>query len=246
MKQVEISTSNHVAIEYELSSVGQRFTAFILDTIIIVIYLVMISFFAAAFTISISDPNIVLLLNFILALPAVFYSLICEAYFNGQSIGKSIMGIKVARMDGKNPGFGEATIRWTFRLIDIWFSAGSLAFLLITGSEQSQRIGDSLANTIVINKKPKDLYSVEDILSIKDTSDYKPLFPSVVSFTDDDMLLIKNTLDRSSKFPSPKHDELLQALREKVVERLGEDREKASTQKFLKKVLQDYIVLTRS
>lgn len=246
MKHIEITTSNHVGIEYELSSSWQRLIAFFIDGIIIFIWYLLSSFFAEAMFSNNLDNSTSTVVVVLFQLPAMFYSLICEAFFKGQSIGKAVIGIKVVKMDGTNPSIGEATIRWSFRFIDIWFSAGAFAMLLISGSERSQRIGDSLANTIVINKKPKELYSINDILALKDVRKYTPSFPAVIQFTDDDMLLIKNALDRADKYPSDRHDDLLSELRSQITERLALGKIKANNHKFLKKVLQDYIVLTRS
>jgi len=246
MKQVEISTSNHVSIAYELSSVWQRLFAFIIDLIVIFMWLLIAEKLSDGFNAGALNETAAMILSFIFSLPAIFYSLLCEVFFKGQSIGKALLGLKVSKMDGTNPGFGEATIRWSFRLVDIWFSAGSMAMLLVAGSENSQRVGDTLANTIVMNKKSKDLYSIDDILSLKDTSEYKSDFPGIIRFTDDDMLLIKNALDRAEKYPNKNNEGLLQELRNRVTSDLGLDELKASNKKFLKKALQDYIVLTRS
>ncbi len=180
--------------------------------------------------------------------PAFFYSLICEAFFRGQTIGKYALGIKVVRMDGKNPELGESTIRWAFRLVDLWFSAGTVGVLLISSTERAQRVGDLLANTCIINLKPKNTYHIDDILSIKDTSKYEPKYPTVTQFTDDDMLLLKNALDRSKKNPNKHHVALLNMLSDKIKEKLNVQSEelKLSNEQFLRTVLQDYIVLTRS
>ena len=47
MKHIEISTSNHVAIEYELASVSQRSIATIVDIIIVFVWLYLIQSISA-------------------------------------------------------------------------------------------------------------------------------------------------------------------------------------------------------
>ncbi len=245
MKNVDISTSNHVSIEYELAPLSNRIISTIIDFIVLAVWLFISVSIAEGLSDHVEDQEIIQVLVFS---PALFYSLICEAFFRGQSIGKYALGIKVVRMDGKNPELGESTIRWAFRLVDLWFSAGTVGVLLISSTERAQRVGDLLANTCIINLKPKNTYHIDDILSIKDTSKYEPQFPTVTQFTDDDMLLLKNALDRSKKNPNKHHVALLNMLSDKIKDKLNLQNEelKLSNEKFLRTVLQDYIVLTRS
>src|SRR5690606_28870911 len=166
--------------------------------------------------------------------------------FNGQTLGKLALKIRVVTMDGKNPGVGPSSIRWVFRLVDIWGSAGALAMLVSSSTERAQRIGDILANTTVINLSPKTIYKISDVLSIKDNSQYSATYPNVTRFTDEDMLLLKNALDRAKKYPNEKHREILSTISNQIRNMLNIKTESQEDEKFLKTVLQDYIVLTRS
>ena len=55
----------------------------------------------------------------VIGLPVMFYSLIQESLWEGQTIGKKLMKVKVIKLDGYQAGFGDYLIRWLFRLIDI-------------------------------------------------------------------------------------------------------------------------------
>ena len=103
-----------------------------------------------------------------------------------------------------------------------------------------------MANTVVISLKPSNSFSVSDILSIKKNDNYEATYPAVTQFTDDDMLLVKNTLDRLKKYPNDKHKEVAKELVVKVAEKLNVAPPEKKKVAFLKNVLQDYIVLTRS
>ena len=244
MKNIEISTSNHVAIEYELATTFNRVVASIIDFAIIIIWLTSTS--NSLFQSKFIDSTTELIVGMILMIPFVFYSFFCELILKGQTVGKLVLGIKVVKMDGKNPGFSECTIRWAFRLVDIWGSAGALAFLMISSSEKAQRIGDVFSNTMVINLRPKNVYTLNDVLSIKDSSKYTPVYPAVTTYTDEDMLVIKNILDRLKKYPNKNTKELVKEMSSKVKEKIKVNSEKIDDQEFLRTVLQDYIVLTRS
>ena len=78
--------------------------------------------------------------------------LIYFSYFEsktGQTPGKSIMGIKVVRMNGKKLTLADAFVRTLLRIIDgIGFYI--LGLIVIAVSEKKQRIGDMAAQSIVV------------------------------------------------------------------------------------------------
>jgi uncharacterized RDD family membrane protein YckC len=80
-----------------------------------------------------------------------YYALL-EGYL-GQTVGKMLLGIKVVREDnGDVPGFGAAAIRTVLRVIDVLPFAYLLGFIAIQISAKNQRLGDMLANTLVVRK----------------------------------------------------------------------------------------------
>lgn len=132
-------------------------------------------------------------------------------------------------------------------LIDYWMSLGSFGFLTSSSSDRNQRIGDMVAGTVVIQVKPSVNYTIHDILSIKTSKNYTPKYPGVTSLTDDDMLLIKNAIERVRKFPNKNHKKLVVDLAQKCQNLLAIEKiPEGGTITFLKTLLQDYIVLTRS
>jgi uncharacterized RDD family membrane protein YckC len=80
-----------------------------------------------------------------------YYALL-EGYL-GQTVGKMLLGIKVVREDnGDVPGFGAAAIRTVMRVIDVLPFAYLVGFIAIQISGKNQRLGDMLANTLVVRK----------------------------------------------------------------------------------------------
>ncbi|MEM7105572.1 MAG: RDD family protein [Bacteroidota bacterium] len=241
MSKIEISTTQNVSIEYELASLSERIFAFIVDQIILwVTVLILTAIFVPA------GGFFYNLVTFILILPIfVFYSLFSEIFLNGQSLGKRVFGIKVVKLSGDEPGLNDYIIRWTFRMIDIWFSFGTVASLLIGSSSKRQRLGDLVANTAIIKIKSSFHLKLKDILKINSLENYEITYPAVRQFSEQDMLLIKTVLARVQRFPNRAHKEALYDLVTKVTKKMGiENRPKNSTQ-FLKTLIRDYIVLTR-
>ena len=95
---------------------------------------------------------LLLMLLLILLIPFLYHILLESHLGKGQTLGKRILKIKVTTLDGKVPSYSQATIRTILRLVDnCFFYLVGLAVILL--SEKDQRIGDILANTIVVEEK---------------------------------------------------------------------------------------------
>jgi uncharacterized RDD family membrane protein YckC len=245
MKTIDIITSHNVGIDYEAASVMNRGVASILDLLVMGAYFLIILFISAAFGVETWDFSLAAMIFYILMLPIFFHSVLLEYLLKGQTVGKLAMGIRVIRLNGENARLSDYAMRWAFRIIDFWISAGSVAAIFIASTEKGQRLGDILAQTAIVKNKPEQVYSIKDILNIMDRSKHEPTYMGVAKFTDEDMILIKNAISRVQKYPNEPHKQLVRELATKAAKELnlGEVPEKKLT--FLKTLLQDYIVLTR-
>ncbi len=249
MKKVEILTANTIPIQYEAASMLNRGVALLLDFIVKIIYILIISFIIGMLFTGINlfgDQTLSYLIQFVLIwIPITFYSLILEYLLKGQTVGKLIMGIRVVSITGENAKINDYIMRWLFRIVDFWFSLGGIGAMLIYTSQNSQRVGDILAQTIVIKNKSTQLYSIHDILNIKSKSNHPPTYLGVVQFTDEDMLILKNTITRYKKYPNSAHKAAILKLTGKMCALLQIKEVPQKKMAFLKTILQDYIVLTR-
>lgn len=85
------------------------------------------------------------LLSFLI--PVAYYT-----YFEGttgQTIGKKAMNIRVVKPDGRPCDFASALIRSILRVVDS-LVIGLVGIVVISVTEKKQRIGDLVANTIVV------------------------------------------------------------------------------------------------
>jgi uncharacterized RDD family membrane protein YckC len=238
MKTIEINTAQNVTIQYELASLGNRIAAFFID--LIVLFGLISSLNVFLLQIGAGEVFLYLMLTTVF----LFYTMCCEILLDGQSVGKMAMGIKVVKLNGDPATAFDYLIRWAFRFLDIWISAGSIAAMLISSSSYNQRLGCLLSGTTVIRKSSTRTFSLNDILSIHSIQNHKPSYPNVVQLSERDMLFVKKVLERNKRFKNASHIELLEKLADKIADIIGVNVQH-DKEKFLKIVLADYIVLTR-
>lgn len=250
MKTISFTTSQFVTIDYELASPIYRAVAAFLDLIFLCIY-----FMIASYIISMNlfDPDFNSVQNrfsvltiFLIRLPWLLYSPVIEYLTNGRSLGKLIMGIRVVKSNGETAGLREYFTRWIFRIVDIWAGGFGFLALLVSGTtEKRQRIGDIMADTVVIRVKDTQMYGLKDVLSIKNSDNHVPTYPNAIRFSDEDMLLIKNTILRVQRYPNQANKDFAIELANETARLIGLPETPAKKMEFLKTVLQDYVVLTR-
>ncbi|WP_299438325.1 RDD family protein [uncultured Aquimarina sp.] len=136
------------------SNIGNRILAGFIDYLIIYAF-----FFAYVYAYGEPDPDGGYSVSGLPALiPVIFWGLMTiglEQLF-GATIGNSIVGLKPISINGisEKLSFGQSLLRHLLDPIDMFFF-GLVGILTIQNSEKNQRVGDLVANTIVV--KIKDL-----------------------------------------------------------------------------------------
>jgi uncharacterized RDD family membrane protein YckC len=187
MEQFQIETAQNISISQNTAHLGDRMLAFLIDTFIIIAYYILIIIILVSLDMDMGDSWAIYLL---LSLPAFLYYLLLETFTNGRTIGKVAMKIRVVKLDGSNPNFGNYFVRWIMRIVDITLSSGGVAVLTFLIRGQGQRVGDIAAGTTVISEKKR--VSLRDTLLQDLPIDYIPRFPQVTVFSDNEMQTIKN------------------------------------------------------
>lgn len=233
-----------MTISYDLAPLRERILAFVLDSIVKSVAVGILVFLIGILTGGNSDA--MLLFFFLIVFPVItFYTLFFEAVMHGSTPGKRMLKIKVIKLNGKQAVFQDYLLRWMFRLIDIYLTAGISGSLMILSSRNSQRAGDMLSNTVCVRAESKGSISLKEVLRIDSRMSYEPVYPSIRSFREEDILTIKSALDRYRTYGNTGHRRVISDMAVHVAGKLQLPAVPKDEEAFLRTVIKDYIVLTR-
>lgn len=246
MSQLSIITTQNVVINFTAASVGERILAFLTDTIIQIAYAITV-FYGIFSLLQLGNliknwdnwSRIALIILFFI--PIIFYSILLESIFEGQTFGKRLLKIKVVKIDGYQASFGDYLIRWLFRLIDIFSNSGILALISIVITDKSQRLGDISAGTSVISLKNN--ISINSTILQEIDEQYIPTYASVIKLSDNDVrIILENFL-----FAKKNYDlEKLKKIKTKIETVTGIKNQSGNDADFIKTILKDYNYYTQN
>jgi uncharacterized membrane protein SpoIIM required for sporulation/uncharacterized RDD family membrane protein YckC len=155
---VRIETPEHVRLGFELAAIGSRSAAVVADAIIMALGIVTLLLLLAMLG-EITSSEWILnvgMTGFFILLFAIQwgYFFICEGFFDGRTIGKKALGLRVIGAGGTPITLQAAALRNLIRVIDLQPLGSSLVGLgLIALHPKSQRLGDILAGTVVVRDR---------------------------------------------------------------------------------------------
>lgn len=237
MKKISIRTAQNILIDFQVAPLSHRILAFLIDIIIIAAVTGLLALILLAL-----NPYFV----YILPLIFIFYTPVSEMIMNGQTLGKKAMRTRVVNVNGKEPTALDFLIRWSFRLVDIYSTLGSLAVIFISTTARGQRLGGILSNTLVVSLNSEMDLSLKDILQIEDRSNYEPQYTEAYRFSESEMLTVKSVIERYNTYHNKAYINLVEVAAQRCATVLGIKLVPDNKIEFLKTVLRDYIVLTRS
>lgn len=253
MSHIQINTIFNIDLHFDAAPLHKRIIAYAIDFVILIAYLYLMKTILYS-SLDLSFEENMGLDILIITLPMLFYSLITETSFNGQTPGKAIMSIRVISMDGGEPTFGQYLLRWVTKVFEwpflfgyIFFSADAVYYyafvtcflgigiiIAIAVTKNSQRLGDLLAGTAVVDTKTS--FTVDDtvFMNVSNTN-YKVSFPEVMRLSDNDINTIKTVLSQSKG----KITDTAERIELKIKEVLN-IKSDMHTPDFLEKLIQDY------
>ena len=203
MATSSILTGQFVHIEQTPASIGERLLAQLIDWTVQAVYLSGMIYLDANYLTKLfaaSSDLEVLFIFLVVIFPTLFYGLLCELFFGGQTVGKRLLKMRVVKTDGSTPGIGAYLMRWMFMLIDGPTMSG-LGVLVMVFNKSNQRIGDLAAGTLVVKEKSyrKLQISLDEFEPF--SRNYRPAYPAAENLSLEQVSLIDQTLSLKDDDP---------------------------------------------
>lgn len=160
---LKVETPELLELRLPLAGIGPRFLAALIDYVVLIAATIVLMIVAgivlstSAWTGGTGGPQHWLLwVAGLMALAGLLvwvgYFVVLETVWNGQTIGKRVTGIRVIKRNGTSITARDALVRGLMRIID-WLPAnGMVALVSFFATRHQQRIGDLVADTVVIRE----------------------------------------------------------------------------------------------
>jgi uncharacterized RDD family membrane protein YckC len=152
-EELVVATPELVAFRFETAGLGSRFTAQLVD--ILVLWGLLLALGLVSYLIAQLGGVTIGALLFVVAgfLGFWAYWIVPEALWSGRTLGKYLLHLRVIDARGGPITVGQAVIRNLLRVVDflpLSYAAGTVA---IFSSPRNQRLGDMAAGTVVVRER---------------------------------------------------------------------------------------------
>lgn len=159
LEKLSIDTPEQIDLEFSLATIGSRFLALALDTLLQVVIAAALLAVIALVRLatgpfgSASAPWLLAIL--IIGWFTVYYGYyaIFESVWNGQTPGKRVVGLRVIHASGRPISTYEAILRNVVRIVDQLPGIYAIGIVSVFVTERSQRLGDLAAGTVVVHER---------------------------------------------------------------------------------------------
>jgi uncharacterized RDD family membrane protein YckC len=206
--QLRIDTPEQISLELPLAGIGSRFLALAIDTLIQAVFY-LITAFIFIFTLPLGSSVLTFLPKLLGPALAIFilfaiywgYFAFFESIWSGQTPGKRYAGIRVIKESGRPINTFEAVGRNLMRAVDGLPGVYGVGVVCMMCNQQSRRLGDFVAGTVVVHEKPTEdvrpSWNTSDKLaSVHLPNESAAATPGLAHATSDELILIETYLHR--------------------------------------------------
>jgi uncharacterized RDD family membrane protein YckC len=148
-----IVTPEAVLLEFETAGAGSRAAAEMLDVFLQlgVGGLLLIAVLTAA---SVTGGTVAAIIGIVMVFVIlVGYPVAMETLWNGRTLGKAALGLRVVTIEGGPVRFRHSATRGIFGVFEIYATLGSVALMSIVLTRRDQRLGDLFGGTILLRER---------------------------------------------------------------------------------------------
>jgi uncharacterized RDD family membrane protein YckC len=215
---IEVVTPENIAVHYRVAGPVRRALAFAIDMAIFcfiaVIAIIVILQFAAAISRGMAIGG-----------GAVFMFLMVwtffgaqEALFNGRTVGKWILGLRVITVDGQPINALQAIMRTLLRLPD--FAVPMIDLVTMSLNDRFQRLGDIVCGTVVVFEDRSWLFGVAKLDDPRAVQ-LAAYLPTDFEVTKSLAKALSTYVERRRFFSPPRRREVARHLAEPLLRKFG-------------------------
>jgi uncharacterized membrane protein len=138
------------------AKVYHRVAAFLIDAVLMAIIIVGLAVFLLVGGAGTDETIIVYTILFCAIIVQVVYFTALEYFWKGRTVGKAILGLRVVELGDRRPSFITVFTRNTIRMLDFALFLYVVSMVLIAIGDRAQRIGDRIAETVVLKERRVD------------------------------------------------------------------------------------------
>jgi len=193
----------------------------------------------------------------VLIIPSTFYHFIMQYFWDGASVGKKIMHIKVMNIDGYAASLSQILIRNLlcitniglgivcmlilnpFAILQILILLSILAtpdIISIIANKKNQKLGDMAAGTIVINTKSEIDINKTIFVDFNKSENYHLTYDFIYRLNDDEINGLQKILNNYKGF----HIDYLLNIALKIESKLEQSRQEIEIDEYFAKLINDY------
>lgn len=216
-------------LNYRLAGIGSRALAHFFDVMVVfvalIIILIGVMLFAGISMFSPVTAEAGLGVGSIIAMVAIslgpfLYFILFEWLWNGQTLGKKALGIRVRMADGTPITFAAAVGRNLLRVADILPGSYFVGLIATFTNPKAQRIGDLFAGTIVLHERRIEA-KFRPAPHKESTHPLEESVGELRGMTTEDYWALRRLCDRFPELPTHVQNNLIRDVWQPISHRLG-------------------------
>jgi len=219
-RKTELELPEEIDLQLEVANAGSRSLAILADLGIcgLVLFIVYALTFLLTRDLTTdwmlrfgSNAMEIMLLLVIFGFQWLYFNLF-EWLWNGQTPGKRLLHLRVIKSDGTPVSWIDVLLRNISRPIDTFGPMGLIGLLMIFVSRKAQRIGDLMAQTLVIHETPIDWSIFDQIESPESSATGAPERAPAIRLSSAQWELLHRYLNRREQLPADVRARLADSL----------------------------------
>src|SRR6185295_5543407 len=154
-----IDTPENIEFAYDIAGIGSRFLAAIIDSFVIGAALLIVGIIIGVITarggfVGSAVGSLIAAISALLSFVILWgYYIVFDLVWNGQSLGKRAIGLRVVREGGQPITFVSSAIRNLIRIVDFLPAFYGIGVIVMFVDRRARRLGDLAAGTLVVKER---------------------------------------------------------------------------------------------